>query len=592
MKIICFLSFLFVHTLSFVYGQDQLKIDAQYAIDANSSWDITSVKLKEFTPFDIDRRLEIGYNKNTSVWCYFKIKNEDQFRNVDTWLCFDNYHIDSLILYEQGKVMVILGDRTHYISPFLTALTLPVKLNPLQERVFYIKIKKEISALGFSWQLIPNDILARKSELKVAMISFFVGIVFLLILFNTFLLVISKKKLFLYYIIYSILSIGYILVSTNYAKQILFPRFLYFSEFRLFISCLWIIAICTFLSHYLNLSKFEPLKYRVLLVTNATTFIIMLVSIVLLVLGKYDTLKILMLIGYFNFLIVLILVNWSTVLHLKINKSAAIYVMFAFFPQIVWGIFTISKFFGLIPTDLHADWLVYFCLYEALLFGYVLTKSYMDTFQKNNNLIKEIIFEKERSLQAITQVQIRERRSIANIIHDNFGSKLAYILQLIQLKNINLAEENIKVLTSDIREISHMILPKSLDEGALISSLNSQVLSLNTGLPNAKIDLFTYDFPEKLNEVWIYDLYLIALEIINNALKHGSAKSVIIELYGYPDAYVFQFSDDGKGFDLNQVVKGFGLENIEKRVRYYKGEFEMNSTPGEGTVIQITIPNE
>ncbi|MNY45836.1 Sensor protein VraS [compost metagenome] len=116
------------------------------------------------------------------------------------------------------------------------------------------------------------------------------------------------------------------------------------------------------------------------------------------------------------------------------------------------------------------------------------------------------------------------------------------------------------------------------------------MLSLNVGLGDAKIDLFSYDFPERLDEVWIYDLYLISLEIINNSLKHGDASSIIIELYGYPDAYVFQYSDDGKGFDLSHVAKGFGLENIEKRVRYYKGDFEINSTPGEGTVVQIIIP--
>ncbi|WP_316814691.1 7TM diverse intracellular signaling domain-containing protein [Pedobacter nyackensis] len=592
MKIIYFLSFILVHVLSFAYGQDKLEVDAKYAIDTNSSWNITTVKSKKLQSFDQGEQLDIGYNKNSSVWCHFRIKNTDNSSPANAWLSFDNCHIDSLIKYEEMKPVVILGDRTANRSPFLTALALSLKLNPGEEKVFYIRVKKEISALTFSYQLTDADALARKSDLKIAVVSFFVGIVFLLILFNTLLLAISRKRLFLYYILYSILSIVYILISANYAKHVLFPEFLYYSEFRMYASCLWIVAICAFLSNYLNLRKYEPVKYKIVVGANTMNIFIMVLTLIFFALDKRGALKIPMLIGYFNFLIAIVLVYWSTILHLKINKPAAIYVIIAFFPQIVWGVCSILKFFSWIPTDLHTDWLMYICLYEALLFGYVLTKNYIDTFQKNNNLIKEIIFEKERSLQAITQVQIRERRSIANIIHDNFGSKLAYILQLIQLKNIRLAEENIKVLTSDIREISHRILPKSLDEGALISSLNSQIFSLNTGLPNAKIDLFVYDFPEKLDAVWIYDLYLIALEIINNALKHGAAQSIILELYGYPDAYVFQFSDDGKGFDLNEVVKGFGLENIEKRVKYYKGEFEINSRPGEGTVIQITIPNQ
>ena len=97
-------------------------------------------------------------------------------------------------------------------------------------------------------------------------------------------------------------------------------------------------------------------------------------------------------------------------------------------------------------------------------------------------------------------MQIRERRNIANIIHDNLGSKIAYVLQLLQLKNIAHANTTIQELANDIREISHQILPKSLDEGALLDSLKSQIYILNKGLQDVKIELFTYDFPENINE--------------------------------------------------------------------------------------------
>lgn len=593
MKISCFLSIIWIYSVSLAYSQHKPEVTAAYMVDSASSCNIKSVKSKHFQRFNALEQVDIGYNRNAAVWCFFKIKNKDHVHPYRAWLCFDNYHIDSLIMYEGTKQPKILGDRTALRSPFLSTLAFEVALNPAQEKIFYVRVKKGISLLQFSYDLANDDgLITRKSELKIAIVSFFVGIVFLLILFNTLLLIISKRRLFLFYILYSVLSIAYILVSTNYAKQLLLPEFLYYSECRIYISCFWLISLCGFLSHYLNLREFEPVKYWIIYAANLLNVCLMLITLVLLKQGQLDALKIPMLLGYFNFLVALVAIFWSTILHLKINRAAAIYILIAFLPQLAWGVGTILKFFSILSGDIHTDWLVYICLYEVLLFGYVLTKNYMDTFQRNNRLIKEITEEKEKSLKAITQVQIRERRSIANIIHDNFGSKLAYILQMIQLKKIELAEENIKVLASDIREISHQILPKSLDEGALVSSLNSQVLSLNMGLPNAKVDLFTYDFPEKVHEVWIFDLYLIALEIINNALKHGQATSVIIELYGYPDAFVFQFSDDGKGFDLTQVVRGFGLDNIEKRVEYYKGEFEINSTPGEGTIIQITIPNK
>jgi signal transduction histidine kinase len=281
---------------------------------------------------------------------------------------------------------------------------------------------------------------------------------------------------------------------------------------------------------------------------------------------------------------------WATIIHFKIDKNVATYILISFFPQILWGLGFILRSFELLPKAMNEDWLVFISLYEIFFFGYILTKNYLDTFQRNNELIKEITSEKEKSILAITQVQIRERRNIANIIHDIFGSKIAYIMHLLELKNFPLANISIQELANDIRDISHQILPKSLDDGALFSSLQSQIVTLNNGLLQAKIEIFEYDFPEKIETKWVYDVYLISLEIINNALKHGKSSTISIELFGYPDSYIFQYTDNGIGYDIKSIPKGFGLENIEKRVLFYKGTFEINSDINQGTVIQISIP--
>jgi signal transduction histidine kinase len=236
--------------------------------------------------------------------------------------------------------------------------------------------------------------------------------------------------------------------------------------------------------------------------------------------------------------------------------------------------------------------MAFISLYEVFLFGYVLSRNYIQIFVKNNELMREVIFEKETSLKAISEVQLRERRNIANIIHDNVGSKIAYIIHLFDMKNTRLAKQTIGELAEDIRDISHKILPKSLDDGALAASVQSQIKTLNVGMADTKIELFCYDFPEKINEPWVYDLYLIALEIINNAIKHGRSNLITIEFYYYISHYHFQFIDDGLGFDMQKTTKGFGLENIEKRINYYQGNFEISSVQNEGTVIQINFPSK
>jgi signal transduction histidine kinase len=48
--------------------------------------------------------------------------------------------------------------------------------------------------------------------------------------------------------------------------------------------------------------------------------------------------------------------------------------------------------------------------------------------------------------------------------------------------------------------------------------------------------------------------------------------------------------DDGKGFDTKQKRRGIGLANMNNRVESFNGEFIVNSTPGDGCEIKITIP--
>ena len=63
-------------------------------------------------------------------------------------------------------------------------------------------------------------------------------------------------------------------------------------------------------------------------------------------------------------------------------------------------------------------------------------------------------------------------------------------------------------------------------------------------------------------------------------------------MYGYKNKYIFQYIDNGVGFDVNTTPQGFGLENVEKRVRYYKGSYNIESSFDKGTVIQISMPKK
>lgn len=588
MKIIYFLSILFFTQALFANNEPNFTVKASYFVDANSNYSLHQLQKLKFTTFK-NNSLNIGYNKNATVWCCFKIKNNNPKLEQKTWLCFDNNHIDSLILYNNGLTHT-LGDRTKYASPFITTQAFELEVKPNQTKVVYVKVKKLISFLEFSFRLANEHDLLQKSRVKIASISFFLGMAFLLIIFNAILFFLTKNKIYLYYIIYSVLSAIYVAISTYYAKYFLLTQFLFFSEGRIYVATLWFISLSTFLAKFLDFKKHQRIKHKIISYCNTLNMAIVIISFSLLVINKTFVIKELFLAGYFSFFVIIITLLWAAFSHLNTNRKKALYVLITFTPQLIWSLCIILKSFKIVQERVYEDWLVTICIYEVFLFGYVLTQNYIATFVKNNQLNKAIILQNESTLQTITQTQIRERRNIANLLHDNLGSKIAHIGQLLQLNNLMLANQSINQLADNIREISHQILPKALDDGALKASLQSQISSLNTSSNETKITFISYDFPDKINKVWVYDMYLISLEIINNAIKHGKSTRVQIEFYKYAKYCVFQYTDNGKGFNTQTTPKGFGLQNIEKRILNYKGIFEINSSPKQGTVVQINIP--
>ena len=591
MRITCLISILFLLAWFKTSATipHQFSVKAGYVVDHGSKWELKEAQQQKTKPFAMAQKINLGYNRNDAAWCYFKIKNNHTTKAANVWLCFDNYHIDSLTIFDQNQV-TLMGDRTKGQSTFMSVLGYQLQLNPSEGRILWVRLTKRTSFFDFSFSLASTSQLETQSSKKMTWIAFFIGIAFLLLMINGILLAMTRKRLYAYYICYSVLTVCYVIVTTNFAKHLLFPKLLLLSEIRIFSGALWYIALSYFLCSFLALKEHQPFKYKIINLLCGINLLLVLFSVILLWIYPTFDFRYFFIAGYAIFMLAIVVLFWASVTHLRVERDQAIYALLAFAPQLAWGGCLILKTFEIIPYALGDSWMIFASLYEVFLFGAVLSRNYVEVYLKNTQLMQEVILEKENSLRTINHVQLRERRNIANIIHDNVGSKIAHIMHLFDMKNAKLAKQNIRELASDIRDISHKILPKALDEGALVSSLRSQIAILNAGLDDAEIELFCYDFPERIEEKWIYDLYLIALEAISNSFKHGKARLVTIEFYGYADSYHFQFTDDGCGFDVHQTGMGFGLENMEKRVGYYQGHFEISSVEGEGTIIQIVIP--
>lgn len=588
MKICLLISVLLLGFNSLSIEKTEISCSATVAIDSSSNYSIVNFNELQKIPLKQNQLLNLGFNIDYAVWGTFTLKNTSN-RNQSTWICFSNNRIDSLELFINGTRQLI-GDRTTRNSHFIMLPAFKIEIPANSELTLVIRLKKGISFFDFSYSLKVENSLESESRVSIFLISFFTGLTFLFLILTTVLFLISRKTLYLYYIVYSALTMIYALIATGFAKFIFFPSVTYFSEGLIYTASLWFISLSLFIAKFLNLKDQQFKKYRIIILLVWFNVAIIVVTLLQLTFHEYTYLKLLSTLGYINFLLTILVLIISSFSHLKINRTYAIYALISFLPHFLWALSIILQAFNIPIFGIHANWLVIIAFFDVLFFGLILTKDYLETYRKNDQLQQVIIENQTSTIQSITDAQIRERKQLANIIHDHFGSKLTHVLHLLELENHELVEQNIRELTQEMREISHQILPKSLENGAFSSSIQHQINQFNQGLKNAKIELHTFDFPEIIDEKLAVTLFLISLELISNALNHGEATEVTMELFGYTEMLVIQVSDNGKGFDSNVDTKGFGITTIENRVLNLKGTIEISSVLSEGTYVQITVP--
>jgi signal transduction histidine kinase len=86
------------------------------------------------------------------------------------------------------------------------------------------------------------------------------------------------------------------------------------------------------------------------------------------------------------------------------------------------------------------------------------------------------------------------------------------------------------------------------------------------------------------------ELYLFIKEVLHNIATHSRAKHVRLHTRRNRDRMTVEISDDGIGFDPAGPSAGHGLSNLRERATTLHGELHIQSEPGHGTRITLTLP--
>jgi signal transduction histidine kinase len=83
----------------------------------------------------------------------------------------------------------------------------------------------------------------------------------------------------------------------------------------------------------------------------------------------------------------------------------------------------------------------------------------------------------------------------------------------------------------------------------------------------------------------------LAREALSNVSRHAEATTCRVSLRRAAEGIVLEIDDDGRGFDVGTTTPGMGLRNLRERVESIAGELEIQSTPGDGTIVRATFPS-
>jgi signal transduction histidine kinase len=208
---------------------------------------------------------------------------------------------------------------------------------------------------------------------------------------------------------------------------------------------------------------------------------------------------------------------------------------------------------------------------------------------------------KNREIEAaLLKGQTIERKRVASELHDNLNTKIAALrwrLEALDTSKYPEADQKIHagVLQSledvyaDIRLISHNLLPPELETHGISVALQKLIEKLNSNT-KTEFHLVTNNLTERLNPKTEYQLYSIALELVNNVLKHAQAQQVWMSLSKNEDSVSLTVSDDGVGFQQKESPEGVGLRNISSRVEALQGKWQVESKPNSGTKVTAEVP--
>ena len=204
--------------------------------------------------------------------------------------------------------------------------------------------------------------------------------------------------------------------------------------------------------------------------------------------------------------------------------------------------------------------------------------------------------EQQQLQRELLEIPVSEQRRIGQELHDGLGQQLTG-LGLLATSLMNKASKpeyelatrlarGLQEAISQVRALSRGLMPVNIDAGGFTSSLQILVDEIRANC-NIAIVLNIRERIRILDNTSALHLYRVAQEALNNAVKHAQANRIEITLGKEGDLGLLSIRDDGLGFtESKQKSNGLGLRIMQHRCSLIDAQFEIRSSPGDGTEVK------
>jgi signal transduction histidine kinase len=207
---------------------------------------------------------------------------------------------------------------------------------------------------------------------------------------------------------------------------------------------------------------------------------------------------------------------------------------------------------------------------------------------------------RQELLKAQIEMQEQTLLYISREIHDNVTQVLSFVKLSLAMAGkgtednaqakINESRELVSQAINDLRDLSKSLSFEQISSLGLLKTIEIETKRIDkSGVINATLSTEGDIYP--LGEQRELVLFRIFQEALNNTLKHSGAKHFKIGLQYQPKLFKLTLEDDGNGFSAKLPDKGAGsgLKNIENRATLIGAAAAIDSSPGKGCCIKVTL---